>query len=833
VAGYAYGSLTVRVTGDTKPLRDDIKTGATAAGQDAAKGVNTSMSSGLSALGGLGMAVGKSVATGLGVASGAAIGFGVAAFKSAARVSEMNASLKALAAANNLSYPAMQQTVTAIRKQGIEAGVAQGLVAEFAKNQLNLADATKLATVAQDAAVISGRNSTEVLDDLLHGIVTQNSLVLRNAGLNVQAGKAMDDYAKSVGKSTKDLTEAERAQAVLNATLESGKTVAGAYKLAMEEPGKVLRSFPRLVDDIKIAVGTGLVKAFGPAILAAYDMTKAFAAAVEPGGKLAPIFDAIGVAVGKLAAPIAGMVAGWAKWLDALKPEQIARVVDLIKQFGPAMAIAGGALAAFTGAGIITKLPIIGSLFSSILGPVKALGPVFMALPLPLKIAAAALLVLSAASEKFRSALIEFGGAVISALRPAFDAIVNGVKQALPPIRDLVRAIGDGLAPILRNLMPILGPLGQILGTVLAGAFKQLAQAATALAPIMSVVLAVLNFLVKAVVTVLAPLLRLAAGLVAAAHAAGTVVSPLQIIVSVCAAVANAIATVVRWIFGGSPGLIPAFLALGPVVAAAGAALMAIVGVFRAVASAIAAAWSAVTSTTAAAWSAVTSIVTSGAAAVRSAVTAGFNAARSAISSAMSAASSAVSSAFSAISGAARSGASAVLSAVSSSFGAVRGVVSSAMSAIPGIVSSALNSAVGAARAGGAAIMSGLQAGINSAAGAVMSTISSVAGKISGALSSALKIGSPSRLTIPMGAALAQGIGVGWEREIDHTLAGMGADLAAPHGGPSPLFGAVPGLGGLGAGGATINVYPQRGQDEREIAAMVSRELAWAQAGGL
>ena len=35
-----------------------------------------------------------------------------------------------------------------------------------------------------------------------------------------------------------------------------------------------------------------------------------------------------------------------------------------------------------------------------------------------------------------------------------------------------------------------------------------------------------------------------------------------------------------------------------------------------------------------------------------------------------------------------------------------------------------------------------------------------------------------------------------------------------------------------GAAGATINVYPAASQDEREIAAAVSRELAWSAASG-
>lgn len=113
-----------------------------------------------------------------------------------------------------------------------------------------------------------------------------------------------------------------------------------------------------------------------------------------------------------------------------------------------------------------------------------------------------------------------------------------------------------------------------------------------------------------------------------------------------------------------------------------------------------------------------------------------------------------------------------------------------------------------------------------------MSTISSVASKISGALSSALKIGSPSRLTIPMGAALVEGLGVGWDNEIDRTLAGMAADLHAPHVGSDLGLGV--GLGGLASanGAATINVYPSAGMDERALAVMVSRELAWATAGG-
>lgn len=855
MASYSYGGLEVRVTANTREMAQEIKVSAESAGREAASALGSSMQAGLSAIGGLLGSIGKAAVTGLGAATGAAIGFGVASFRTAARVGEMDASLRALAKANKVSYDEMQKSVSAIRKQGIEAGTAQTLVAQFTRNQLKLSDATKLATVAQDAAVISGRNSTEVLGDLVHGITTQNSMVLRNAGLNVQAGQAVEAYAKSLGKASKELTDAERSQAVLNAVLESGKTVAGAYAEAMTEPGKVLRSFPRIIDDIKLSVGQGLVKALGPAIIGLYDLAKAFSKAVEPGGVLGPIFDAIGVAVGQLVAPVTRLIGQWATMLANLKPDQIARVVDVIKQFGPALLIAGGAAAAFTGAGLITQIPILGGLFKALLGPISALGPLLKviggaalsaggsmsgaaagasglakALAIatgPIGAIIAAIVLVVAASAKFRTALVDVGKALIAGLMPIFKSLVNGIKQIMPPIMDVARALGDVLGPVLTRLAPLLQIIGTLIGGALTIAFGSAGVSLRVFAAVIVGVLTVLGRLVELIPV--EPIRSFASAVSGAISAAAAFANPLRLLAGVLDWLKNAISAVVRWIFGGSPGLIPGFQAAAAAAGPLMAVLGALAGVFRAVASAIAAAWSAVTSSTKAAWSAVTSAVSSGVSAVRSAVTSGFNAVRSAVASAMSAASSAVSSAFSAISGAARSGSSAVLSAVSSAFGQVRGVVQSAIGAVAGIVSSGLSAAVGAARAGGAAIMNGLQSGIQSAAGAVMSTISSVAGKVAGALSSALKIGSPSRLTIPMGRDLFAGLIVGWDR------AERDADWTTPHIGigGSPLAGAAPSLAGLGTAGATINVYPSAQMDERELAALVSRELAWATAGGM
>jgi hypothetical protein len=80
-----------------------------------------------------------------------------------------------------------------------------------------------------------------------------------------------------------------------------------------------------------------------------------------------------------------------------------------------------------------------------------------------------------------------------------------------------------------------------------------------------------------------------------------------------------------------------------------------------------------------------------------------------------------------------------------------------------------------------------------------------------------------------MGRDLMRGLEVGWDREA-HTatfdVPSVGISGSATFGG---------GLGGLGGGlgGVTVNVYPSAGMDEQQLAAMVSRELAWAQAAGV
>ena len=860
MATYSYGGLEVRVTADTRQMTVDIKNGATAAGTNAAHTISERMSSGLKAVGGLGLATGKAVATGIAGATTAATAFGIEAFKTAARVGEMDASLRALAKANNVSYEEMQKSVAAIRKQGIEAGTAQDLVAQFTRNNLKLANAQKLATVAQDAAVISGRNSTDVLADLTHGITTQNSQVLRNAGLNVQAGQAIDAYAKSVGKSVKDLTDAERSQAVLNAVLESGKTVAGAYAEAMTEPGKVLRSFKRVTDDIKLSVGEGLVKAFGPLILQAYDMAKALSAAIGPGGALAPIFDAIGVAVGKLVAPLLGLVTQWTKWLEALKPEQIAGVIKVIERFGPAILAAAGAVTVLVAPGLLSQIPVLGGMLTNLLGPAKLLmgaqglggvaqaalhsipalsgivpaaggvGAALGSLALPVTAVVAAIAALMLASSDFRGAVIELGKSLWEGLKPALTAVWELVKVFGKALWDILGAIGDALAPALRNLAPLLKQIGELFGVSMAGGADGAGSSMGAIVPVITGVIKVIGWLLDITTKVLVPILEIPIKMAAMAQAALNVVHPLKLLGQAIEFLTGLAQKLWHWITGNSPGLIPAFHDLSGVVGQVAGAIGGVLasGFGRAV-DVVRSATSTIADTAREKWAGMTRDAQSAGSSMVEGLKAGLSAAKSMggwIGSNVTGP----------VVGFIKSGFGVfspstvtitiggdVIAGLKKGLEAAKQMGGWLQSNVTGPVVGVLKQGLDAAAMTpiGQQIISGLQAGL-SAAGPLLDQARSIASGVVGAFKGVLGISSPLTVMIGIGENMIAGLEEGLDQNIE----------VGPHIG-APGFGAGD-LAGLGAGGTgpTINVYPSAQQDERQIAALVSRELAWAIAGG-
>ena len=89
-------------------------------------------------------------------------------------------------------------------------------------------DPTKLAKmmeISRASARVFGKDVGFMFESIAVGVGRQSKLILDNLGIIVSAGDAYEKYAKTLGKSTKELTEMERKQAFLNATLEAGERI--------------------------------------------------------------------------------------------------------------------------------------------------------------------------------------------------------------------------------------------------------------------------------------------------------------------------------------------------------------------------------------------------------------------------------------------------------------------------------------------------------------------------------------------------------------------------------------------------------------------------------
>lgn len=265
---------------------------------------------------------GQLVARGFTALTSGLSGLGRESILAAARVQEMDGVMHLMGDRAGYSAEGIDDATASIRELGIRTDVAQGLVTQFVRYELDLADAVTLARTAQDAAVISMEDSSDALDGLLHGVLTQNSLVMRNHGINLMASDSMDAYAESIGKTAGELDETERIQAMLNGTFAEGERIAGAYEAAMDAPGKRMRSLSRYGYELRVALGEPLLNAFAGVIDLAGNFTKSLTTAAQEGGWLREVLVQVGEGLTQL-------LSGDFSALANLLPPEVAENVQL------------------------------------------------------------------------------------------------------------------------------------------------------------------------------------------------------------------------------------------------------------------------------------------------------------------------------------------------------------------------------------------------------------------------------------------------------------------------------------------------------------------------
>jgi len=349
--------------------------------------------------------------------------------------------MSAIGKSTGVGAAKLKEAAAAIKSKGIETAAAQKMAIEYAQGELNLAQAADVARVAQDLAVISQKNSTDTAMLLTRAIKTGNSMLLKSAGVSRQASEAYEMYAKTLGKSQTDLTATERQQAIINLILDEGAKVAGVYEGAMQEAGKVLRSFPRLFNDMQVAIGGAMVDGFGPMILATYDLVRAFSKAISEGGALYPIVEALTIVFKEMFTPVVEVIGQIEDFVKKLKltQEQVPAIAQAIQSLLPLVGALAAGLSALAGKSLLGNLPIIGR-FAMMLNPV-AIGLTTLIFLTPrlrdqftdlfrqvMKLVppllALAYAVAQAGAEFLEEFIVPIASTLVSLLKPAIDGVI-------------------------------------------------------------------------------------------------------------------------------------------------------------------------------------------------------------------------------------------------------------------------------------------------------------------------------------------------------------------------------------------------------------------------
>ncbi len=197
---------------------------------------------------------------GMGLVSGfKSLGGAITDFvNTAARTDVLNVAMQSVAKASGYAITALREQKEAVMDLGIAEQEATQILTRFMQAQLNTADAAKLARVAQDAAVIAGYNSSQAAEQMTEAIAKLRPELLSAFGMTRNMNEIYSDYAKTIGKTTTQLVDAEKKQAILNYILKEGEKIAGTYEASMGVVGKQISSLPRYWDTLKNAIAKPL-----------------------------------------------------------------------------------------------------------------------------------------------------------------------------------------------------------------------------------------------------------------------------------------------------------------------------------------------------------------------------------------------------------------------------------------------------------------------------------------------------------------------------------------------------------------------------------------------
>lgn len=208
------GKLTSQVSDSNEKVAEQDRKLKSAAG--AAKNSTSAFAKNASGLGGL-VHVYATFAANVFAVSAA---FGV--LKNAANFTNLEKSIETFSRTTGLNMRNIAEDMKRVAQGAINLQTSFALANRAVSAGISGENLSKLTEIATKAAVKGGRDVEDSINRMVNAVIKGEPELVDELGIILRLGEAADAYAKSLGKTAKELTTAERQQAVLNQALERG-----------------------------------------------------------------------------------------------------------------------------------------------------------------------------------------------------------------------------------------------------------------------------------------------------------------------------------------------------------------------------------------------------------------------------------------------------------------------------------------------------------------------------------------------------------------------------------------------------------------------------------
>ena len=214
------------------------------------------------------------------VALGSAIGsfIGNVAYNAVQRLGTAVATMVSEGARMSITVDSFERLATGIGQSGdamlsVTRTATKGLITDLdimqASNKAMLlglpVTSTEMGTLSKAAVTLGramGQDAKTSLNDLITALGRSSPLILDNLGLTVKVGQANEEYARSLGKTASELTDAEKKTAFYNAAMNAAKVkteeLGGVQLKFTDQATRLSTTFTNLVRDASSFVSEGL-----------------------------------------------------------------------------------------------------------------------------------------------------------------------------------------------------------------------------------------------------------------------------------------------------------------------------------------------------------------------------------------------------------------------------------------------------------------------------------------------------------------------------------------------------------------------------------------------